>query len=408
MFYFGYMAASYPMSFGFARFPIARFLGVTMVIWAIVLCCHAAASNFASLMVLRFLLGASESAISPGFSLLTGMWYAPEEHASRHAIWFSGNAIATVFGSLLAYGIGHAQSGIASWRLIFIIFGVITLAWSFVILFFLPNDPSTAKFLTEEERAFAVSRAQKAQSTSQTGQYEWSQVWEALVDPKTWLLFLYAFLGSLPNGCITNFGSIIIQGLGFNTVTTLLLNMPMAGFQLISVFGAAYAVTKIKNSRAVTVAILNAISLVGVILIRQLPSTNRVGHLIGLYLLVVFAGGFPITLSLVSSNVGGFTKRGTVTALIFVGYCAGNIAGPQLFLETEAPAYTTAFVTLLVCLCLSTADMLGLAAFFHWRNVARDKKYGAPVATEDAPAVIGARAKLDITDWKNKNYRYYP
>ncbi|RSL49570.1 hypothetical protein CEP51_015469 [Fusarium floridanum] len=192
MFYFGYMAASYPMSFGFAKFPISRFLGVTMVVWGIVLCCHAAASSFASLMVLRFLLGASESAISPGFSLLTGMWYAPQEHASRHAIWFAGNAVATMFGSLLAYGIGHAQSGIASWRLIFIIFGAITLAWSLVILFFLPDDPSTAKFLTQEERTFAVNRAQKAQATSKTGQYEWPQLWEALIDPKTWLLFLYA------------------------------------------------------------------------------------------------------------------------------------------------------------------------------------------------------------------------
>jgi len=45
-----------------------------MFLWAIVLACHGAVSNFASLMALRFLLGALESVISPGFSLITGLW----------------------------------------------------------------------------------------------------------------------------------------------------------------------------------------------------------------------------------------------------------------------------------------------------------------------------------------------
>jgi hypothetical protein len=32
-------------------------------------------------MVLRFLLGAFESIVSPGFSLVTGLWWKPSEHA---------------------------------------------------------------------------------------------------------------------------------------------------------------------------------------------------------------------------------------------------------------------------------------------------------------------------------------
>ncbi len=44
----------------------------------------------------------------------------------------------------------------------------------------------------------------------------------------------------------------------------------------------------------------------------------------------------PLTLGLISSNYKGVTKKMTVTAIVFVTYCAGNIAGPQTFKASEA------------------------------------------------------------------------
>jgi MFS family permease len=67
-------------------------------------------------MALRTLLGIFESAISPGFSLITGMWYTPREHVSRHSIWFAGNAIASIIGSLIAYGLLNYEGSISQWK----------------------------------------------------------------------------------------------------------------------------------------------------------------------------------------------------------------------------------------------------------------------------------------------------
>lgn len=67
-------------------------------------------------MVLRTLLGIFESAISPGFSLITGMWYTPKEHVSRHSVWFCGNAIAGIIGSMISYGILYYPGEFAKWR----------------------------------------------------------------------------------------------------------------------------------------------------------------------------------------------------------------------------------------------------------------------------------------------------
>lgn len=45
--------------------------------------CHAVTHNFAGLLTVRFFLGATEAAVAPGFSLITGMFYKREEQPSR-------------------------------------------------------------------------------------------------------------------------------------------------------------------------------------------------------------------------------------------------------------------------------------------------------------------------------------
>lgn len=50
-----------------------------------------------------------------------------------------------------------------------------------------------------------------------------------------------------------------------------------------------------------------------------------------------------------SSNMGGYTKRVTATALVFLAYCVGNIIGPHAFLSSEAPVYQTGCKLILAC-----------------------------------------------------------
>lgn len=65
----------------------------------------------------------------------------------------------------------------------------------------------------------------------------------------------------------------------------------------------------------------------GVILMVALPLDNNVGRLIGYYMTQAFPTAFVALLSLISSNVAGYTKKTTVAALYLIGYCAGNIVG---------------------------------------------------------------------------------
>jgi MFS family permease len=171
------------------------------VIWGITLMCHAATTNFTGLMVARFFLGVTESAVAPGFSLLTGMFYKRKEQPSRMAMWFAGNSVANGISGLLAYAIGHAHTNIASWRLLFLVLGSVTCAWGFLLVFLLPDSPSKARFLTPEERMIALHRTlDNRTGVMDEDNYKPYQILEALKDPQAWLLFFYTFSVNIPNG----------------------------------------------------------------------------------------------------------------------------------------------------------------------------------------------------------------
>jgi hypothetical protein len=42
-----------------------------------------------------------------------------------------------------------------------------------------------------------------------------------------------------------------------------------------------------------------------------------------------------MSLTMISSNVAGYTKKQITAAVVFIGFCIGNAAGPQTFIDAE-------------------------------------------------------------------------
>ncbi len=72
------------------------------------------------------------------------------------------------------------------------------------------------------------------------------------------------------------------------------------------------------------------------ILIVALPLTNNGGRLAGYYMAQVSTLSFVALLSLIASNIAGYTKKTTVAALFLIAYCAGNIIGSAFFVPRDA------------------------------------------------------------------------
>lgn len=117
------------------------------------------------------------------------------------------------------------------------------------------------------------------------------------------------------------------------------MQMPMGGAQVVFLVLSAAVATWLPRTRILMMIFNVTVSMVGMLLVWQLDPDHQIGRMVGLALGAVFAVNIPLSLSVISTNVAGFTKRSVTSALLFVAYCMGNIIGPQLFLTSEEPAY---------------------------------------------------------------------
>ena len=78
--YMGVLVGEYPTNLLLQKLPVAKYLAVNVFCWGAVIACSAAATNFAGLMTVRFLLGIFEACVQPAFII---MYVQSVPHAAR-------------------------------------------------------------------------------------------------------------------------------------------------------------------------------------------------------------------------------------------------------------------------------------------------------------------------------------
>lgn len=105
-----------------------------------------------------------------------------------------------------------------------------------------------------------------------------NRMFEAFMDPKTWLFALFSALDNVPNS-LTNQRQIIVSSFGFTALQTTLLGCVDGVVEIITIWVGVSIASRIPNSRAYVGTIFMIPNLVGVFLINLLPWTNKVGLL---------------------------------------------------------------------------------------------------------------------------------
>ncbi|KAF2729822.1 allantoin permease [Polyplosphaeria fusca] len=402
IFNFGYLFWALPANYLIQRLPVSKYTGTMILTWAVILCCHVAAKNYAGMLALRFLLGMFEASISPAIMNIVSMFYTRSEQPLRMCIFLAFNGMATMVGALLGYGLGHAHSPtIKTWQLIFLVIGLINFVWAWVFLYVMPDAPSSAKFLTHKQRIVAIDRIAANMIGVKTKQFQMRQAWEAVCDFKVHCLVLIAMGCGIVNGGVSNFSSALIKGYGFSGITATLLQLPTGAFEFVLVPLVGLAAGYWRNTRCLLLALICLPPLGGLLGIR-LTSLEHRWSLVGCTWLQYLIGG-PVILSwnLLTTNIAGHTKRSTANGLWFLFYAAGNIVGANIFFARERPRYFSALTGLITCYCGMIAVAGVLAASMWWENRRRDMKFGQG---EDEQAVV--EGFKDQTDKENKHFRY--
>lgn len=354
----------------------------------------AACTSFSGLFICRFLLGGFEALLIPAVTLVVAMWYRPEEQPQRNSIIL--NVIAPILNGFIAWLVGYYTGPFAPWKIIFLTIGVFTIMWAAIVYFFLPNNPLEAKWLSGREQYIVIQRKAADNTGIESKTFKKQQLQEAFLDTKAWLIWFAIIALQVPNGGLTTFNTLIIEGLGFNSLQSSLLAMPPGAMSTLSGIGLSYAASRTRRYRTPLIAASILLPLLGAVLCYALPRGNLAGQLVGLYILYTYWAPYVTLVSVYQANVAGHTKKTTLFAWYYVSWAIGNIIGPQTFREDQAPAYTGGTVAMIVCYVVAVALILAYGAMCHVSN----KKRASEVEKG------GEQDWLDLTDCENRSFLY--
>ena len=114
------------------RLGTRRGFVVIMVFWSLACASHGLAGGVLALAASRLLLGAGEGGGFPAATRAITEWFKPEDRAAAMGIVNAGTAVGAVIAPpLIALVLMHAHGfGLASWRYVFFLTGLLGLLWS--------------------------------------------------------------------------------------------------------------------------------------------------------------------------------------------------------------------------------------------------------------------------------------
>ncbi|KAH9913576.1 MFS general substrate transporter [Epithele typhae] len=163
----GYVIGQIPSNMLITRIRPSIWIPAMEVIWSVLTMILATSKNFETLVVIRFFVGLAESTFYPAIQYVIGSWYKGEELGKRACIFHTASALGPMFSGFLqtgAYNGLNGTYGLAGWKWLFIIDGIITIPIALLGFYIMPDLPTTTKpsaILSQAHLDIAKARMEK-------------------------------------------------------------------------------------------------------------------------------------------------------------------------------------------------------------------------------------------------------
>ncbi|MFG1819311.1 MFS transporter [Kribbella sp. NPDC049174] len=190
VFFVGYVLVEVPSNMLLRRFGARIWIARIMVTWGLVTAATAAVNSAATLFVARLLLGFAEAGLGAGILLYLTYWFPRSQRSWALSLFILMTPISAIIGSPLAAAMlawGQGLLGIAGWRALFLVEGALTVVVSILIFAFLPNRPSDARWLDDQEKA-AIENTLAAEAAEHRANGALTGLREALTSGRVWAM----------------------------------------------------------------------------------------------------------------------------------------------------------------------------------------------------------------------------
>ncbi|ETS84884.1 hypothetical protein PFICI_02909 [Pestalotiopsis fici W106-1] len=316
--------------------------------------------------------------------------------------------LAGAFGGLLASGILNVKGfgGIpdGSWRLIFIIEGVITVSIGFISLFVLTDRPETARWLSQEEKDLAVARvkSERIAVTQTLDTPDAKKLWSGLSNPVTLITGLIFLLETITVQGLAFFAPTIIKSIYPHATVTQqqLYTVPPYAAGAVCLVAVCLLSWRVDKRHIFLIVCAPPVMIGYIMFLATGDATTRYAALF-IIASTAFTPG-ALTHAQVSANVVSDSARSmsVATNMLFANF--GSLIATWSFVASDAPDYHIGnglnFAT-------SSAWLVASVVLHFWMRRDNKKK-----DTKDVEAELRSLSQKQIEDldWKHPAFRWKP
>ncbi|KAM0751276.1 MFS general substrate transporter [Meredithblackwellia eburnea MCA 4105] len=350
--------------------------------------------NYAGFLTTRILLGCTETGFIPAALTMISTWYKRDETPFRNSLLFLGREVANAMAGIFAYGILRlaGRHGLAGWRWLFIIEGLLAILVAVVIFLFLPNSPLKPNslvlrrfnYFNERERYILVARVEHDDAEKRRARepITRSDIVSVFSNPRIYPHLVITIALNASTTPLTTYGALLIKGLGF---AKLKANAMSSVGPWISVFLTPFAgwLSSRTGIRGPLVIFIIAVYWTFWIAFQQESTSTRKWLKYGLLFSTQSLGSawHPLNGSWLALNMVTPQQRNIVFASFIMCANLGGLVGSQIMRASDAPVYHRGF---LVAVSLASLGLAGAIVQHIWYRFAQRKLDRDGVENRDA------------------------
>lgn len=349
--------------------PPHIYISVCVASWGVIAGTQALATSFPFLLVLRALLGIGEAAFGPGVPFYLSFFFKRDELAFSVGLQIAAAPLATSFAGSLAWAIVQLgdRTPVASWRLLFLVEGFPSILIAVWAWFWIPDSPSTARWLNVRERKIATLRLRNESKTPPTQSqpahkrtFRWHEVLTTLRDPKAYLTALIFFNCNVAFSSMPVFLPTILRDMGYDSRAAQALSAPPFLFAFVVVLLTAFLSDRYRT-RSIPIIFHGSLACVGYILLAlaqplRLSSASRYASVFPIC--AGFFSAVTVVITWTLNNQHSDEGKGTGTVVLQVIGQLGPLLGTRLYPDAEGPYFVKGMG---VC-----AGAMGLVVLLAW------------------------------------------
>jgi sugar phosphate permease len=159
LFFLGYFMFQIPGALYAANKSAKKLIFWSLILWGGLAVATGIVSDVNWLIVIRFMLGAVESAIMPSLLILLSRWFTKSERSRANTFLALGNPATILWMSILS---GYLISSVG-WRWMFIIEGFPAIIWALLWWRLIDDEPKGARWLSDIEKKSLEKKLQEEQ-----------------------------------------------------------------------------------------------------------------------------------------------------------------------------------------------------------------------------------------------------